>query len=65
MKTQLTREQKIIKSKISILKLKLIKTYYQAIKYAEGLLTAQEYEPVRLQRQAWCNEINRLESELK
>ena len=47
------------------LKNKLKNTDYQAIKYAEGLLSASEYAPVKIQRQAWRDEINRLEEELK
>ena len=47
------------------LKNKLKNTDYQAIKYAEGLLSASEYAPVKVQRQAWRDEINRLEAELK
>lgn len=45
------------------LKQNLADTDYQAIKYAEGLLTLDEYEPIREQRQAWRDEINRLEKE--
>ena len=36
---------------------------YKAIKYAEGLLTEEEYTPIKEQRQAWRKEINRLEKE--
>jgi hypothetical protein len=54
-----------IKWKIRQLKNKLSKTDYQAIKYAEGVLSASEYAPVKIQRQAWRDEINRLEAELK
>ena len=44
------------------LKQKLDDTDYQAIKYAEGWLTDEEYEPIRLQRQEWRDEINRLQN---
>lgn len=44
---------------------KLQASDYQALKYAEGALTEQEYAPIKAQRQAWRNEINQLESELK
>lgn len=57
--------KEIIKTKISWLKVELQQTDYKAIKYAEGLLSPQEYEPIRLQRQAWRNEINSLENQLK
>lgn len=43
------------------LKQNLANTDYQAIKYAEGRMTAEEYAPIGEQRQAWRDEINRLE----
>lgn len=46
---------------IKILKEKLRKTDYQAIKHFEGYLTNYEYEPIKAQRQAWRDEINELE----
>ena len=50
--------------KIAELKQKLADTDYKAIKYAEGLMVESEYAPIRGQRQAWRDEINRLEGEL-
>lgn len=50
-----------IKEKINWLKHLLNSTDYQAIKYAEGELTIEEYEPVKLQRKQWREEINTLE----
>ena len=47
--------------KIAEFKNLLSKTDYQAIKFAEGELSAEEYEPIRLQRKAWREEINMLE----
>lgn len=47
---------------IAELKAKLAETDYQAIKYAEGLLTAEEYAEMRAQRQAWRDRINELEA---
>lgn len=44
------------------LKQMLDDTDYQAIKYAEGWLTDEEYEPIKLQRQEWRDEINRLQN---
>lgn len=35
---------------------------YKAIKHAEGWLTDEEYAETKAQRQAWRDEINRLES---
>lgn len=52
-----TTEQQILE-----LTKKLDDTGYKAIEYADGLLTQEEYEPIRLQRQEWRDEINRLEN---
>ena len=46
---------------IAELKAKLAFTDYQAIKYAEGVLSAEEYADMKAQRQAWRNRINELE----
>ncbi len=48
--------------RINELKQQLADTDYKAIKYAEGWISEEEYEPVRIQRQAWREEINRLET---
>lgn len=53
------------KREIAKLKDKLQKTDYKAIKFAEGLISEEEYAPIKEQRQAWRNEINKLEEELK
>lgn len=39
-------------------------TDYKAIKYAEGMISEQEYESIRQQRQYWRNRINELEAML-
>lgn len=62
-----TAKEKAIKSKearIAELKGLLKATDYQAIKYAEGALTSEEYEQMRAQRQSWRNEINTCEEYL-
>lgn len=41
----------------------LDRTDYQAIKYAEGVLTEEEYAPIKAQRQAWRARLNELEAE--
>jgi hypothetical protein len=46
---------------IAELKAKLAATDYQAIKYAEGVLSADEYEPTKIMRQEWRDRINELE----
>lgn len=43
------------------LKEELQRTDYKAIKYAEGVLTDEEYQPTGIQRQAWRKRINELE----
>ena len=48
---------------IDILKHKLSATDYKAIKYSEGWLTEEEYAPIKAERQAIREEINRLEQE--
>ena len=49
--------------KIVLLKQNLADTDYKAIKYAEGLISEEDYQETKAQRQAWRDEINRLESE--
>ena len=43
------------------LKEELSQTDYKAIKYAEGVLTDEDYQPTGIQRQAWRKRINELE----
>lgn len=38
---------------------------YQSLKHSDGALSDEEYEPVRLQRQAWRDEINSLQSDFE
>lgn len=54
-----------VNKQIYDLKQKLTQTDYKAIKYSEGLLTDEEYAEVKAQRQAWRDEINRLEEKLQ
>lgn len=56
-------EQKLKNDAINELKKHLSDTDYQAIKYAEGQITEEDYAPIKEQRQAWRDEINRLEGE--
>ena len=48
---------------IKDLKQNLTNTDYKAIKYAEGLISDEEYAETKALRQEWRDEINRLESE--
>lgn len=50
-----------VKQKIFELQAKLAETDYQAIKYAEGEITEEEYAPMKAQRQAWRKKIRQLE----
>ena len=51
-------------TRIAALKRKLSETDYQAIKYAEGFISETDYAPMKALRQAYRDEINRLEAEL-
>lgn len=62
---KMNNEQRKILSKICTLKRKLNATDYQAIKYAEGEMSASDYAPVKAQRKAWREEINTLEAQLQ
>lgn len=50
---------------IDQLKEKLQETDYRLYKFIEGYYTAEEYEPYKIQRQTWRDEINRLEQILE
>ena len=54
-----------LKFKIRINKDRLKRSDYQAIKFAEGELTEEEFAPIREQRRAWRAEINELEAQLE
>lgn len=54
----------IIIPQIMALKEELAASDYKAIKYAEGLITAEDYEPIKAERQALRDRINELEKQL-
>ena len=54
-----------INYQIEQLKEKLQETDYRLYKFIEGYYTAEEYEPYKIQRQTWRDEINRLEQLIK
>lgn len=58
-------EDDLATREISELKSKLSATDYKAIKYAEGVLSEEEYAETKAQRQAWRERINELEAVLK
>lgn len=57
-----SREYK--EARIIELKSQLSATDYKALKFMEGWLTEEEYAPIRAERQAIRDEINRLEAEV-
>lgn len=57
-------QTEIIQNTISQLKQNLKDTDYQAIKYAEGEISPEDYAPIKAQRRLWRAEINRLEGVL-
>jgi hypothetical protein len=59
------KEQAETQKKIAELKAHLSKTDYQAIKFAEGELTEEEFAPIKEQRRAWRVEINELEEKIE
>lgn len=52
-------------ARIAELEQMLKDTDYLAIKNSEGCFTEEEYAPIKAQRQAWRDEINALELEVK
>lgn len=57
-------EKEFAEQRISELKQKLASTDYEAIKFAEGAMTAAEYAPYKADRAKWRAEINELEKKL-
>lgn len=55
-------QKELNQQKIQKLKQKLEETDYQAIKFAEGQISSDDYVFIREQRQQWRNEINKLEN---
>lgn len=49
-------------AEIQALKRSLSETDYKAIKYAEGVMTDEDYQATGIQRQAWRRRINELEA---
>ena len=61
MKSDQDKQVELWNREIFELKEELNATDYKALKYAEGVLTDEEYQPVGIQRQAWRRRINELE----
>lgn len=58
-----SQRQKEQYAEIAELKQKLADTDYKALKYADGALSSEEYEPIREQRQKWRDKINEIEND--
>lgn len=54
-----------ILNRIVVLKRLLAETDYQAIKFAEGLISVEDYQEIKILRQSWRDEINELEKQIK
>lgn len=54
-------QEELKQQRIRELKQKLFDTDYIALKYAEGVLSEENYASMKSQRQAWRYEINELE----
>lgn len=63
-KAQMLAKRNALKE-IEELKQKLKDTDYQAIKFAEGFYSIEEYAPIKAQRQSWRDKINELEMQAK
>ena len=59
-----TKGKGFLLKQINEYKKQLRATDYQAIKYAEGWLSEQEYASIKAQRQQWRNAINSLEQQV-
>lgn len=54
-----------LRNEINQLKFNLQSTDYEAIKFSEGEMTAEEFEPYKVQRHAWRVRIRELEEQLE
>lgn len=61
---EILKNRRDLMNRVFELKRKLASTDYQAIKYAEGAISEEEYAPIKVQRHAWRDEINESESQL-
>lgn len=53
------------KAEIVALKSLLADTDYKALKHADGVMSDEEYEPVKVQRKEWRRLINEYEEKVK
>ncbi len=59
------RARNAILTEISTLKRSLANTDYESLKFAEGEMTAEEFEPYKTQRHLWRLRIRELEEQLE
>lgn len=57
-------KKEALRYEIADCKSQLTATDYQAIKHSEGLISEEDYAPIKAQRQALRDRINELEKEL-
>lgn len=62
-KKQLTPEE--IQNEINIREQLLAQTDYKALKHSEGVISDEDYEPIKTERQTWRDEINELQKLLE
>lgn len=62
---EMESHQPTIAQRIQMLKAELASTHDKAIEYAEGLLTEEEYAPIKAERQAIRDEINALKTKME
>lgn len=60
----MNEEKQAILGEICALKSLLTDTDYQAIKHSEGVISDEDYAPIKAQRAAWRARINELQGEL-
>lgn len=61
--TQLLIQQ--YEKEINSYKQKLVDSDYKAIKYAEGEISAEDYQPIKVERQSYRSRINELQDLIK
>lgn len=57
-------EEELLMQQINQKKWELSQTDYKAIKFAEGWISAEDYAPIKAERQAMRDEINSLQAQL-
>lgn len=61
---EISPEKKKAYNRINELQILLRESDYQAIKYAEGVISTSDYAPIKVKREMWRKEINDLEKTL-